>query len=145
MPYPIDPFTFVSVAAEERQNAKSELGLPDKPLVGRGVASALLGKRSGVAQAPKMTFPEAYLGALLTKITELATPNFTYLVESIYQELRVYKVKKNSIETKVREVSEKSKDRVWVVKETIRVSASNLFLLRDIHSHSRPCTDLSDD
>lgn len=104
VPYPIDPFTFVSVAAEERQNAKSELGLPDKPFVGRGVASALLGKRSGVAQAPKMPFPEAYLGALLAKITELATPNFTYLVESIYQELRVYKVKKNSIEAKVREV-----------------------------------------
>jgi len=91
-----------------------------------------------------MPFPDAYLGALLAKITELATPNFTYLVESIYQELRVHKVKKNSIEAKVREVSEKSKDRVWVVKETIRVGACNKFSLHDIHLHSRPCMDSSD-
>ncbi|KAL4077340.1 chromatin assembly factor 1 subunit A-domain-containing protein [Scleroderma yunnanense] len=122
VPCPIDPFTFTS-AAEERQNAKTELVLPDKPLVGPGGATILPAKRAGVTQAPKTPFPEAHVGALLAKITELATPSLPYLVENIYQDLRAHKVKKNSIEAKVREVGEKSKNRVWVVKEAVRVSA----------------------
>ena len=127
IPFPIDPFTFISVAAEERQNTKAELVLPDKPVVARSAVTALPGKRPGVAQTPKRPFPEEHLSTLFAKITELATPNFTYLVESIYQELRVHKVKKNSIEAKAREVCEKSKDKVWVVKEAIRVSSNYYF------------------
>lgn len=71
---------------------------------------------------PKTVFPDAHLGTLLAKITDLATPSLTFLVESIYQELREHKVKKNAIEAKVREISEKSKDKkVWVVKQAVQV------------------------
>jgi hypothetical protein len=39
-------------------------------------------------------------------------------VESVYQELRAHKVKKNAIEAKVREVAEKSKEKkIWVISE----------------------------
>jgi phosphoserine phosphatase len=59
---------------------------------------------------------------LISKITDLATSNITFLVESIYQDLRVHKVKKNAIETKVREVGEKCKERkVWIVKPGVAV------------------------
>lgn len=39
-------------------------------------------------------------------------------MDSIYQDLRSHKIKKNAIEAKVKEVGEKSKDgkKVWVLK-----------------------------
>ncbi|KAF9246469.1 chromatin assembly factor 1 subunit A-domain-containing protein [Melanogaster broomeanus] len=128
-PYPINPFTFVSVAAEERQNIKAEPpfavpSLPDKVQFHAGSASALpppTVKRTGTILTPKTPFPDAHIGALLTKMTELATPSLTFLVESIYQDLRVHKVKKNAIEAKVREVGEKSRDKkIWVVKQVVQ-------------------------
>jgi len=77
-----------------------------------------------MTSAPKTVFPEAHLGTLLAKITDLATPSLTLLVESIYQDLRIHKVKKNAIEAKVREVGEKSKDKkAWVVKQAIQVGS----------------------
>lgn len=70
-----------------------------------------------------MQFPDVHLSMLLTKIADLATPNLNYLIESIYQDLRIHKVKKNAIEAKVREVGEKSKDKkIWVVKEAVQIS-----------------------
>ncbi|KAI6022716.1 chromatin assembly factor 1 subunit A-domain-containing protein [Pisolithus marmoratus] len=120
-PHPVDPFTFVSVSAKERQNVKVDLNLPDKAAIDPGPRTSAHGKRAGVNQAPKVPFPDAHLGTLLAKITALATPSLNFLVESIYRDLRIHKVKKNAIEAKVREVCEKSKDKVWVVRETIRV------------------------
>jgi len=71
--------------------------------------------------APKHAFPDTHLPYLLTKITTLQAASITFLVETIYQELRIHKVKKNAIEAKVREVGEKCKDRkVWVVKPTFK-------------------------
>ncbi|KIJ17461.1 hypothetical protein PAXINDRAFT_175905 [Paxillus involutus ATCC 200175] len=128
-PYPIDPFTFVSVAAEERQDVKADPAfpmpsLPAKALSNAGPADTLVPatmKRTGTAFTPKTAFPDAHIGTLLTKITDLATPSLTFLVESIYQDLRVHKVKKNAIEAKVREVGEKSKDKkIWVVKQAVQ-------------------------
>ncbi|KAI6036535.1 chromatin assembly factor 1 subunit A-domain-containing protein [Pisolithus microcarpus] len=119
-PYPIDPFTFVSVSAEERQNVKVNLNLPDKATSDPSLGTSSHGKRAGVTQARKAQFPDTHLGTLLAKITTLATPSLNFLVESIYQDLRIHKVKKGAIEAKVREVSEKSKDKVWVVREAIR-------------------------
>ncbi|KAI6127817.1 chromatin assembly factor 1 subunit A-domain-containing protein [Pisolithus croceorrhizus] len=124
-PYPIDPFTFVSVSAEERQNIKVDLNLPDKATSDPGLGTPSHGKRAGVAQARKAPFPDTHLDTLLAKITTLATPSLNFLVESIYQDLRIHKVKKSAIEAKVREVSEKSKNKVWVVREAMRVRRIN--------------------
>ncbi|KAI6028453.1 chromatin assembly factor 1 subunit A-domain-containing protein [Pisolithus orientalis] len=121
-PHPINPFTFVSAAAEERQNVKVDLNPPDKVAVDPSLGAASHGKRAGITQTRKAPpFPDEHLGALLAKVTTLATPSLNFLVESIYQDLRIHKVKKNAIEAKVREVCEKSKDKVWVVREAIPV------------------------
>jgi len=66
---------------------------------------------------PKTAFPEVHLSLLLDKITILQSASINFLVEAIHRELREHKVKKNTIEAKVREVSEKCKEKkVWVVK-----------------------------
>ncbi|KAG0705051.1 hypothetical protein DFH29DRAFT_908572 [Suillus ampliporus] len=128
-PYPIDPFTFVSGTAEENQqpNSESKFAVPSLPnrLSGNSnvpessaAAQAPANKRATTASMPKTTFPDVHVPLLLGKITTLATANLTFIVESIHQELRAHKVKKNAIEAKVREVAEKSKDKkIWVVSE----------------------------
>jgi chromatin assembly factor 1 subunit A len=61
------------------------------------------------------------MGRLLDGITNAQTSSLPILVDKIYQDLREHKVKKNSIEAKVREVAEKCKIRkVWVVKENFK-------------------------
>lgn len=120
-PHPIDPFTFISVASEEGRNPRADLSLPGmvQRLAGTAVPSA---PKRTMRSASKIVFPEAHLSTLLAKITALATPNLIFLVDSIYQDLRPYKVKKNAIEAKVREMGEKSKDKkVWVVKQAVQV------------------------
>ncbi|OJA14705.1 hypothetical protein AZE42_12100, partial [Rhizopogon vesiculosus] len=126
-PYPIDPFTFVSMAVEEGQQANSQpkFAVPSLPnrVSGNSVAESSAAvaqtpgnKRTATALTPKTTFPDAHVPLLLDKITSLATANLTFIVESIHQELRAHKVKKNAIEAKVREVAEKSKEqKIWVV------------------------------
>jgi chromatin assembly factor 1 subunit A len=82
--------------------------------------------------APKTQFPDNLLPILLSKIESLSTGNFGFIVESIHQDLKAEKVKKNAIEAKVREVGEKSKDKkVWVVKDMYKVSPIYVFLLHD--------------
>ncbi|KAH7924570.1 hypothetical protein BV22DRAFT_498652 [Leucogyrophana mollusca] len=133
-PYPIDPFTFVSMTADERQPTRPDPTFVVPPLPQRLTAlngsadpsssspTAPLMKRTASAPAPKTTFPEAHLPLLLAKISSLATANLTFIVESIHQELRIHKVKKNAIEAKVKEVGEKSKDRkIWVIKEDVKL------------------------
>jgi len=128
-PYPIDPFTFVSGTVEESQqrNPEPKFAVPHLPnrMSGNSVAEssaataqALANKRTAATSTPKTTFPDAHIPLLLEKITNLATANLTFIVESIHQELRVHKVKKNAIEAKVREVAEKSKEKkIWVVND----------------------------
>ena len=77
---------------------------------------------------PKTSFPDAYLPFLLTKISSLQAASMTFLVEAIYQELRVHKVKKNAIEAKVKEVGEKCKEKkVWVIKQGVQVSYFHIY------------------
>ncbi|KAG2365759.1 hypothetical protein BDR07DRAFT_1607316 [Suillus spraguei] len=129
-PYPIDPFTFVARTAEECQQPNYESkfsvpSLPDRLSGNNGVAQsstsaaqALANKRAAPAPTPKTTFPDAHVPLLISKITTLATANLTFIVESVHQELRAHKVKKNAIEAKVREVAEKSKEKkIWVINE----------------------------
>ena len=69
-----------------------------------------------LALTQKNPFPEAHVPTLVTKINELATGSIVLIVETLYQELKDHKVKKNSIEAKVKELAVK-KGRVWVVKQ----------------------------
>ena len=70
---------------------------------------------------------------LVAKISELDTGNMTFIVESLYQELRnktkdtgAPVVKKNAIEAKVREVTEKDK-KIWIVKPDVKVCRVSWF------------------
>lgn len=65
---------------------------------------------------PKHPFPEAHVPILVEKINELATGSIVLIVETLYQELKDHKVKKNSIEAKVRELAVK-RGRVWIAKQ----------------------------
>ncbi|KAJ6546512.1 chromatin assembly factor 1 subunit A-domain-containing protein [Mycena vulgaris] len=135
-PLPIDPFTFVSQYGETRRTSKKDgfavPTLPDRLIASTPVyqpdASSLpsvppVAKRAVVA--PKTVFPEVHLSHLLAKIATTQTASLPILIDTIYQDLRDHKVKKNSIEAKVREVAEKCKiKRVWVVKEDVKVAVS---------------------
>ncbi|KIM80821.1 hypothetical protein PILCRDRAFT_822100 [Piloderma croceum F 1598] len=148
-PYPINPFTFVSAPQEKQTKSSKEItsalsndatfavpSLPDRLLSApstitapilpssstNGPASNANMKRTNSAPAPKTTFPDAHLPALVSKIAALETSNITFLVESIYQELRPHKVKKNAIEAKIKEVGEKCKEKkVWIIKPSVTV------------------------
>lgn len=75
----------------------------------------------------KASFPDIYMDMLLAKISQLQASSITSLVESIYLDLREFKVKKVAIEAKVREVGEKCKDKkVWIVKPNIQLIVSLL-------------------
>ena len=58
----------------------------------------------------------------------METGNIAGIVETVYQELRQHKVKKNAIEAKLKEIGEKSKEKkVWVVKSEYSVSFITIF------------------
>ena len=65
---------------------------------------------------PKHPFPEAHVPLLVARINELATGSIILIVETLYQELKDHKVKKNSIEAKVKELAVK-KGRIWIAKQ----------------------------
>ncbi|TDL27563.1 hypothetical protein BD410DRAFT_740732 [Rickenella mellea] len=139
-PSPIDPFTFVSTSAEERvaSTSKSVFAVPALPArvanstpQGTAPPSLVVTAQPGAAMIPdvppkrktatvpppKTTFPDIHVPHLINKINSLATGNLTGIVESIYQDLKNHKVKKNAIEAKVREIGEKCKfKKVWIVK-----------------------------
>jgi hypothetical protein len=141
-PFPIDPFTFVSNIDEEKRAAVKDISPSDavfavpslphrlsfpsqtiKSLPTSGgpppsipAPAPSIIKRT--VSTPKTSFPDTHLAFLLTKISSLQAANITFLVEAIYQELRIHKVKKNAIEAKVREVGEKCKvTKIWVIKK----------------------------
>ncbi|KAF7966207.1 hypothetical protein HWV62_39698, partial [Athelia sp. TMB] len=138
-PYPIDPFTFVSVDEQQVKVAKESAtastfavpSLPNRILTPGNIPStqplAPIGqmpqtKRAHSAQTPKTAFPDAHLPTLTSKINALATGSFILLVETVFQDLRDHKVKKNAIEAKIKEIAEKSKDKkIWVLKSTTPV------------------------
>jgi chromatin assembly factor 1 subunit A len=94
---------------------------------GMSEVASLMPKRG----LPKTNFPDAHLSVLLSKITSLATGNMTFLVESVFQELREHNVRKNAIEAKLKEVGEKCKHkRIWVVKDDVAVSLCLSFFKR---------------
>lgn len=67
------------------------------------------------------SFPEEHVQALFAGIQSCKTASFNVLVDTLYQELKKQKVKKTSIEKKVREIAEKRMDseagtKVWSLK-----------------------------
>jgi chromatin assembly factor 1 subunit A len=76
-----------------------------------------------LALAQKHPFPEAHVPTLVARVNELATGSIVLIVETLYQELKDHKVKKNSIEAKVKELAVK-KGRVWVAKPDVHPGGS---------------------
>jgi chromatin assembly factor 1 subunit A len=140
-PFGVDPFTFVSSAADDMKAAKhappqSDDGfavpaLPDHVMDGTQLAASLAPSTSSAddpakprgAPKPKSAFPEALVPTLLAKIKELSTGSLILIIEAAYQDLKTHKVKKNALEAKIREVSEKTgSPKVWTVKPEFQVS-----------------------
>ncbi|KZT11534.1 uncharacterized protein LAESUDRAFT_740995 [Laetiporus sulphureus 93-53] len=134
-PLSIDPFTFVSASMDEplatgksnRAATESHFAVPALPSHVSGTDSSvtssagvsMVTKRAAIA--PRTSFPEAHLPLLLTRISTLSTSSLAYIVETVHQELREQRVKKNAIEAKVREVGEKCKtQKIWVVKPDVK-------------------------
>ena len=120
-PCPIDPFTYVSTLEMAAQAAANRRFLvPAIPERGQFTSNISQTSTSGVLKkqplAQKFPFPEVHVPILVAKINELATGSIVLIVETLYQELKDYKVKKNSIEAKVKELAVK-KGRVWVAKQ----------------------------
>jgi chromatin assembly factor 1 subunit A len=73
------------------------------------------------ASARLPVFPDEHIQALLQGIQRCKTASLNVLVDTLYQELKQVKVKKNSIERKVREIAEKRLDsdagtKIWTLK-----------------------------
>ncbi|TFY78564.1 hypothetical protein EWM64_g5445 [Hericium alpestre] len=136
-PYPIDPFTFVSVdvAKQTQKPATSDSvfvmpALPAHVLGTSSASSSAPSSPASGAQQPKRPtpplknpFPDTHMPFLLTKISSLGTSSLAVLVDSIHQDLKAYKVKKNAIEVKVREICVKDHRKVWVVKDDVKVGS----------------------
>lgn len=91
-----------------------------QPVPGPG-SSPVQAKR--VPVQPKEPFPAALMPYLADKVASLNSGNLTWLIESLYRDLKAHGVKKISVEAKVREDCEKCPQRkVWVVKNSVLVS-----------------------
>jgi chromatin assembly factor 1 subunit A len=127
-PCPIDPFSYVLHPEVTTQpNANRQFLVPAVPehvhFVSNEPQASALGIVKKSPLGPKNPFPEAHIPTLLAKIDELGTGSIVLIVESLYQELKDHKVKKNSIEAKVRELAVK-KGRVWVTKQDMYLDGS---------------------
>ncbi|KAL5490433.1 hypothetical protein ACEPAI_5266 [Sanghuangporus weigelae] len=144
-PFPIDPFTFISIPIVTEKLAPSKQGfvVPALPphiqntssnvdsmgvtlpqlAVAQSAATPMATVPTPVKRAsmqPKNPFPTALLPYFADKVASLNSGNLTWLVESLYQDLRPHRVKKNAIEAKVREDCEKCPVRkIWIVKEDV--------------------------
>ncbi|KAH9934943.1 chromatin assembly factor 1 subunit A-domain-containing protein [Fomitopsis serialis] len=137
--YPIDPFTYVAAVPETSAAGAKDRSdfavpaLPSRLAVSNAQGTSAPSDASSTsntpvavgpkkpALTPKTMFPEAHLPVLLSKINTLATSNLAFIVETVYQDLREQRVKKNAIEAKVKEVGEKSKSqKIWIVKPEVK-------------------------
>ncbi|CCM02854.1 uncharacterized protein FIBRA_04966 [Fibroporia radiculosa] len=137
-PYPIDPFTFISAPIDEQtaqhmpdsQHPDVQFAVPAlpsrlnaPPSTSTSAPSTTTPSQKRSLLIPKTTFPEAHIPLLLQRMASLATNNLTFIVESVHQDLREQRVKKNAIEAKVREIGEKCKmQKIWVVKPDVKAA-----------------------
>lgn len=129
-PCPIDPFTYLSPPETTSQPTTNQTFLvPAIPEHVRSTSNEPQVNTPGTVKkpplGPKHPFPEAHIPILVAKINELATGSIVLIVETLYQELKDHKVKKNSIEAKVRELAVK-KGKVWVAKQDTYLDGSTV-------------------
>ena len=152
-PFPIDPFTYVAAVVKE---TSAKTNIPNQltfavPALPAHVQQETTPETSSTPTVPskrkqtvvKTPFPDTLLPVLTEKIGNLSSGNLTWLIETVYQELRTHpatapngipslKVTKAAVEAKVREISEKCRvKKVWIVKEDILVSLSISSVLLD--------------
>ncbi|THG98582.1 hypothetical protein EW026_g3635 [Hermanssonia centrifuga] len=139
-PFPINPFTFVSIPVDEKPPVPTTTqshpdsrsfavpALPERLQVPPSAAATSSSgpsvfniKKRPVVQ-PKTPFPDAHIPLLLSKIGSLESGSLTFIVETVYKELSEFKVKKNAIEAKVKEIGEKSREgkKLWVIKPEVK-------------------------
>ncbi|KAF8507262.1 hypothetical protein JB92DRAFT_2961415 [Gautieria morchelliformis] len=130
-PFPVDPFSFVSgpMTAEKANNNPDSEGLfvmpalPDRlqklPAATTSTDDSVAKRKAlNSALPPKTSFPDTHVPLLLQKIGASNTNSFVVLLDSLFQDLKALGIKKNALEVKLREVSEKDKSkRAWVVKD----------------------------
>ncbi|KAG7092277.1 hypothetical protein E1B28_008639 [Marasmius oreades] len=129
--YSLDPFSFVSSVNETTKVQRTDVfAVPSLPI--RAVADRAnsippnTAVKKGASAAPKTSFPEDHLPVLLDKVNRLQSSNLTLIVETVFQELRVHKVKKNAIEAKIKEVGMKCRERrYWVIRDKSTVGTDN--------------------
>ena len=165
MPFPIDPFRTIIEqvapgpsphAADEQPVVSAPMhaypalptalsNIPQQPSTAENLVTVTAIKRKAPLLPPKTSIPDFLIPLLLDKINQLQTGNLTWLIDSIFHELKQYSVKRNAIEAKVREVGEKcAYRRIWIVKPSLVVStlAPSTFscLRRVLSDNSKPAT-----
>ena len=148
-PYPIDPFTFVSVPVDARNapgpSTASTSGAKHQPqFVMPALPPHILNSSTPSSEAaspnsangqqqpqakrsrtiPKNPFPEAHLPFLKEKVASMGTTSLIALVEALHLDLKVHSVKKNAIEAKIREVCMKDQRHIWSLKADMEVCIS---------------------
>lgn len=143
-PFGLDPFKYVAPPddmpiLQQKSNANAGFAVPALPTRLSNSSAGVSGNDSMNVDSiptlnsnnkrplllPKTPFPDAHMPFLIAKIKELDTGNLSFIVESVYKDLKngTPTVKKNAIEAKVKEVGEKDK-KVWTVKADVKVCLS---------------------
>ncbi|KAI9455565.1 hypothetical protein BJY52DRAFT_1224586 [Lactarius psammicola] len=134
-PYPLDPFSFVSVPADGPPVASTsgsklqpQFVLPALPphllnsstpvldLASSNSTSSHQPQAKRPRTIPKNPFPDAHLPFLKEKVASMGTTSLIALVEALYLDLKTHGVKKNAIEAKIREICVKGQRHIWSVK-----------------------------
>ncbi|KAH9028140.1 chromatin assembly factor 1 subunit A-domain-containing protein [Lactarius pseudohatsudake] len=134
-PYPLDPFSFVSVPADGSSVAytsgsklQPQFVIPALPPHLFNSSTPVLDPTSSNSTSshqpqakrprtiPKNPFPDAHLPFLKEKVASMGTTSLISLIEALYLDLKTHGVKKNAIEAKVREICVKGQRQIWSVK-----------------------------
>jgi hypothetical protein len=117
--YPIDPFTYVSKIVSEKSSQKTSGNkqsshLPTVPQVDCTMLPGPQPVANATNATAKAVFPGALLPALQQAIQNCKTGSLSVLVDSIFQLFKQdhphMKVKKYTIESKVKEIAQKAVD-----------------------------------
>ncbi|GJJ12192.1 hypothetical protein Clacol_006433 [Clathrus columnatus] len=123
-PVSLNPFEYVATSVLEKANGPKALSVPTVPNAQSANSQMTTVPRRvkgnpNVTSVPKTDFPNVHIKALLDKVATVNTNSFVVLVDSVYQDLKSLGIKKNALEVKLREVSEKDREKkLWKVKET---------------------------
>ncbi|KAF8520215.1 hypothetical protein BU17DRAFT_89212 [Hysterangium stoloniferum] len=124
--FPLDPFTFTTSTVLPGKDVQcssrdATFAVPALPIAAEASQQGLLVKRKSTNQTmPKTCFPEMHVPLLLNKVAACNTSSFIVLLDTMFQDLKSFGIKKNALEAKLREVVEKDKSKkIWVVRDHI--------------------------